>query len=376
MVSAVRWLQELRRDFWVLEGKMPGSGASLSILCAASDQDRGFLAGLAYGPIYSERRQGRFWLWNAKRMVEKKGRRYSMMVVKVRKSQRWVLGSRKWFWIPDWVYGSVDLPLERKSMNAEKVKSDMRRIRNNKLEYEVTRDVKRFDDFYYNMYRPHIVKAHGSNAFVKSYELMRKRFEHCELLLVKMQDEYIAGCMIAYNDELPRLKSLGVRDGDLKYMRCGATGALYFFSMIYLQGKGFSKYELGGSRAFLHDGVLQYKKKWGQGIIGMTSEIFALKVVGDSAATRSFLSSNPFIFEQDGALNGAVFIDSDDKLDLKEFENMQREFFYPGLSKLYVCFLEGEKAAAPSGLPKELSERTVFLTTAQWNGVRDFQRKN
>lgn len=376
MVFAVRWLQELRRDFWVLEGEEPGSGTSLSILCAANDQDRSFLAGLAFGPIYSEHHLGRFWLWNAKRIVEKKGRGHSMMVVKVYKSQCWMLGSREWFWVPGWVNGIVDFPLERKSMNAEKFKSDIRRIRNNKLEYEVTRDVKRFDDFYYNMYLPHIVRAHGSNAFVKSYELMRKQFEHCELLLVKMQNEYIAGCLISYYDEPPRLKSLGVRNGDLKYMRYGAAGALYYFSIIYVQGKGFSKYELGGSRAFLNDGVLRYKRKWGQRVIGMASEIFALKVVGDSAATRSFLSSNPFIFEQEGALNGAVFVDSDDKFDMKEFEKVQREFFYPGLSKLYVCFLDGEKVAAPSDLPKELSERTVFLAAAQWNRTRNLQRKN
>ncbi len=372
----LKWFRTLRVEFWVLEGQEPGSRSPLSILCAAGEKDRNYLSGLAFGEEYRERFLCRTWLWNAKKLSGNNDGGYPMTFIRAHKSQRWLLGSGGGFSIPEWMIGEVALPVSSQSMNAEKVKSEKRRIRINGLEYEVTRDSRKFDDFYHNMYLPHILRVHGRSAFVTSYELMRKRLEHSDLLLVMKQGEPISGCMISYFEAVPRMKSLGVRDGDPEYLKFGATAALYYFSLLYMEGKGLPRFGLGGSRAFLHDGVLRYKRKWAQKLVDSSPDIFEFRILADSNATRSFLRSNPFIFEKRGSLYAAVFVDTERPLDPEELGRIEKEYLYPGLSKLYVCFFEGEKAAAPSDLPKELSERTVFLTTAQWFGARNRQRKN
>jgi len=364
----LKWFRTLRVAFRVLEGQERGSSSPLSILCAAGEKDRNYLAGLAFGEDYRERFLCRAWLWNANRVSGKNDGRYAMMFVKVHKSQRWILGSGNRFSIPDWVIGEVALPVASGIMTAEKVKSDTRRIRTNGLEYEVTRDIKRFDDFYHNMYLPHILRVHGRSAFVTSYELMRKRFEHSDLLLVMKQGEPISGCMISYFEAVPRVKSLGVRDGDPKYLKFGATGALYYFSLLYLEGKGFPCIGLGGSRAFLHDGVLRYKRKWAQRLIDTSPDMFVFKVLTDSNATKSFLRSNPFIFEKRGSLYAAVFVDTERPLDPEELGRIGKEYLYPGLSKLYVYVFQQNLPEYPNTVPEELSDRLVIQSAEKVMG--------
>ena len=85
--------------------------------------------------------------------------------------------------------------------------------------------------------------------------------------------------------------------------------ALYHFSFLYLKDKGFTKVNFGLSRAFLGDGVFQYKKKWSQRIVGTSTYWYALKVNNPTVETKSFLKRNPFIFEKTGLLYGVIFGD-------------------------------------------------------------------
>jgi len=355
-----RVLRQLRLDFWIVQGEELSSRTSLSILCATNDRNRSYIAGLAFGANYCEQYLGRAWLWNANIMTEKTGRGYSMMLVEIHTSLRRLLGTSNWFYVPDWVRGTIDFPLKPTITNCESVKSDLRRIRKNDLGFEVTRETQRFDDFYHNMYVPYTVRAHGSSAKITPYELMRNQFKNGELLLVTKQQKHIAGILIRYSKAGPCLSSLGIWHGNWKYVRYGAAGALYYFSLRYLEDKGFSKVDCGLSRAFLRDGVLRYKKKWGQRIVGMSSNMFALKVLSYTAATRAFLVNNPFIFEYRGSSNGAVFVDTEKLLLPQELERIDKDYFYPGLSKLFVYLLQRNHTPKPNVVPPELSARIVL----------------
>lgn len=359
LVYCVRKFRQLRVELWIVQGQERSSCKPLTILCATQDRNRDYLAELAFGPTYWEQYLGQAWLWNATRVAGKMGGAYSIMFIEVHKSLRRLIGQDNWFYVPDWVIGTIDFPLESNIAKSESVKSDLRRIRKHELRFVITHELQHFDNFYHNMYVPYIVKAHRS-AYITPYEQMRNRYKNCELLLVKKQKRYIAGILISYSKAGPRLWSLGILHGNLEHLREGAGAALYHFALRHLEEKDFPRVITGLSRAFLRDGVLGYKKKLSQRITGMSSNMFALQILSFTAATRAFLANNPFIFEDRGFTNGAVFLDTKKPLSAKEFEKIDKEYFYPGLCKMFVYFFERSGMPNPNVVPPEIFERIVL----------------
>ena len=239
---------------------------------------------------------------------------------------------------------------------------DLRKIRVHSLEFEVTQDPKQFDDFYHNMYVPYISGAHRSSAYIVPYEQMRTKFQNGDLLLIKKQEERIAGFLIVYDKTGPRLWVSGIRDANREYVKAGAMGALYHFSFLYLKDKGFTKVKVGLSRAFSRDGVFQYKRKWSQKIAGTSRSWFALKVLSYPAPAGAFLQKTPFIFEKHGILNSAVFLDVEKPLSAKELKRIEKLNFTPGLSKLFIYHFQHSNPIKQDNATPELFERIVFCS--------------
>jgi hypothetical protein len=373
-IYLLRLFLKLRLKLWIATGDEITSGMTLSILCATNYWDTtltdgevirkiNYLCELALGNSFKEYYHGRTWLWKLAKLIEKKDTDYSFVIVQVDKSNLNLLKSPNWFFIPDWVIGEINTPLDEIVTKNSSIKSDLRRIRKHSLHYEVTQDPHLFDEFYHNMYVPHITKAHFSNAYIMSYDYMRAEFQNSELLLVKKQEKRIAGILIAY-EEVPRLWSLGVRDSNPEYIKDGAVGALFYYSLLYLKGKGYSTINFGLSRPFLRDGVLQYKRKWTQRIVGTTSYGYALKVLNYTDPAKAFLQKNPFIFESHEELQGAVFVNADKALSSEELQKIDKKYFYDGLSKLYVYHFHNVEAIEQDSIPPELSDRIVLRSAA------------
>lgn len=268
----------------------------------------------------------------------------------------------RWFFIPEWVSGVIALPLPKECLSQERVKSDIRRIRTVGFDYDVSRDPHVFDEFYHTMYLPYIDKRHGEAAMFDSFAEKRKLSEHFDLLLVKKIDNpelYIAGVMLIYEPEGPRLWSLGVREGG-NYVHEGVIGALYHFSFRYLLEKGFDHVRTGGSRAFLNDGVFRFKRKMAQAIIGSNWKGYALGVHTFTPAVKSFLINNPFVFKQDDGLSGAVFIETINALTEKQIRRLHKDYAQPGLSLLVVYYFAGAEHHAGLVIPDELRGQMVF----------------
>ena len=344
-VTCFVFLKNLRHELWIVQGEEKGSGLPLSILISCRDQDRNLLLQLIYGNSnkYKEFYIGSAWQWDISKKIKKYGTDCSFMLVEVANSQRNLLREANWFYIPRWVTGVVDIPCSSEIMKSKSIKNDLRKIRKNAFQYEVTQDPQRFDEFYHNMYVPYVIEAHGKGAFIDSYKALLEKFRNGELLLVKKQDTFIGGSLILYEKNGPHLFRGGILNGDRKYINDGAMAALYNFSYIYMVEKGFKKVNLGLSRPFLRDGVLRYKRKWSLRISGSYFNGFALKVLSDSSATRCFLQNNPFIFENNGVLYGAIFVDNKEPLSSEDIKLIEKDLFIPGLSKLLIyCFEKGD----------------------------------
>jgi hypothetical protein len=298
-------------------------------------------------------------LWRVSKVLEEAGEGCGAALVRVRPCLRRLLGPQTWLSVPAWLVGEVDIPLAASVLTTDYVKNDLRKIRKHALGFEVTQSLSRLDDFYHNMYLPHITQTYRDGAIIISHHAMRKEFYKCELLLVKKQSEYVAGALIRYSDTGPSLWSIGIRDGSRQFVRDGASSALYYFLFDYLVDKGFAKVGLGKSRAFLHDGVLTYKRKRGMRILGTSGGYFYLRVPKDTEASRAFLKVNPLIFESEGRLYGAVFTEADAKPSVdKDFRRLRKEYFFEGLSEVFV--VQCGRSGPPGMVPEEWASSMSF----------------
>lgn len=237
------------------------------------------------------------------------------------------------------------------------VKSDLRRIRKAGLDYEVTRDPARMAAFYETMYVPYAGRSHGETAVVLPLERMQRKFDRCELLLVRKEGRAIAGTLIIRDEEGPRLWSLGVLDGNLEFLDYGVVGATNFFSFQHLAAQGHRRVALGFSRPFLRDGALQYKRKWGPSLTQPTPEGFSLQVHEWTPAVRSFLRNNPFVHVREESMEAAVFVEGEMPPLPADLETLKHGHLLPGLTRMAVFAMpaDGRPAREMASLPFEMA---------------------
>lgn len=350
---------------WAVTGEEILSKQQLTIIYIGGEKHKNFLAELAFGNSYKEDYIGETWLWRIFKTVRARGHACSLMVAEVPKSSLVFFGRKKCFYIPFWVRGKLNTSVDTSSLvKNESLKSDLRRIKRNKLHFEVTNEVIQFHNFYHNMYLPYITKSHGNRALIMKYDLVERFFGECDLLLVKKERENIAGILIAYTytKNRARLWCLGVKDGNSDYIKDGAIGAILYFSLLHLKEKGYKKVGVGGSRAFLKDGVLRYKKKWGQKIVGTHKTGFLIKPLSKTPAVEGFFLNNPFIYVHKNQRNGAVFVEGGQPFSKEDFQKFYKDYYLNGMSKLFIYRFGQGRSGSCEIVPPEFSDRITMCS--------------
>lgn len=337
-VEKIYWLLSvLRLDFWILQGNEITSKQKLDILYGGTEENRHFLTMLAFDSSCTETYVGKTWLWNIPKILKEKVHHDSIVIAEVPKTFRKLFNRWNYLYIPSWVDGEVDA---FSAIKSDSLQADLRRIKKNKLSFEVTNDLNQFHNFYYNMHLPYVTQAFGNRAVILSYEFMKSEFGkhglYNDLLLVKKEEEYIAGMLLGYSKKGVYLHPLGVKDGNFNYVKEGAIGALFYFSLMYSREEGYQKVNFGLTRPFLKDGVFQFKKKRGMQISGTSNVGFALKRSSTSAAVKGFLLNNPFLYMDERGFNGAIFIDDDQSLSKGDFEKIYKDYYLSGICKLFI----------------------------------------
>ena len=374
MPAPLRWLLSpvkviykligiIRPDVWIMTGNEASSGQELGIIFAGLEIDKNYIRTLAFGDSYQEHPVGRKWLWAVRKVNDRQGQDCSLLVVEAPHCSARLSAKIKYLFIPSWVNGELDISVERSSIfrsRNKSLQSDLRRIRKNNLHFEVTRNLSDLHNFYFNMYVPYTTRAHGDRSKIMTYGYVKAGFKKrglfTDLLLVKENEECIAGILFRCRKDKAKLSTLGVKDGNPDYVGHGAIGAVFSFAIQYLADKGFTRIDLGGSRAFLKDGVLRYKRKWHQRISSKKGPAFLVKVLSQTEGLRGFLLNNPFAYQDTTELRGAVFVDGDKPLAKRDFADIYKSFYVEGLSKLVVYRFDeaADKTAAP--VPPEFSD--------------------
>ena len=301
-------LRALRFSSFELIGPARGSGNTLRVLIAGNESFRHYFKGLAFAGPVVERDLGRTTPWK----IRSDGRngRHDLVIFRSHRALADINFFGSGFFVPEWLSGETNLDAQRQAAESSRSrKRDLRQLDKNEMHYTVTRKVRELDFFFNEMYVPHIRRAHGAGALLMGYDQMMQRLERgeTELVLIWQGTQRVAGSLIVYDAGQPRLFSEGVLHADKTYLRAGAGAAVYLYSFDHLRQRGFKRVNLGRSRAFLSDGVLYFKERFGLTLTEPSdSGVFILPTPSSSAAA-AFLQSNAFIHVRGHRLRGAVF---------------------------------------------------------------------
>jgi hypothetical protein len=341
-----------------MTGEERWSKQKLTVLFAgyAAAIEKNFFAKLTFDDSYTENYIGKFWLWSIVKLNKKKDFQFSLRVIELPKSLCVFFKKRTCFFVPRWIHGAVNNSLPLK----DSVKTDIRRIKKNKLKFELTKKLSQFKKFYYDMYLPYITKTFGNEAVIENYDYMKQRFKkggmYNDLLLVKNDKEYIAGTLLGYKKDVLHLYELGVKNGNYNYVKDGAIGALFYFPLVHSIEKGLGMVDFGESRAFFNVGVLQFKKKRGLQITGGSKMGFLINPLDNTKPVREFFINNPFIYRDKKKFFIALFLDNENQFSPDDYEQIHKAYYMKGVSKLVINCIGKEGGKMYANIPQECAE--------------------
>lgn len=356
-------LRRLRPEIWVLTGEEKSSHLPLSVCLYVTNQEyKSNLENVIFDSCQGTY-LGRGWLWNAFKALPAGAAECSIVVAEVHERHlKWV-GKNAGIVIPAWIRGHVPLPRSPAVMKNLNVKRIFRRVRQHDLSYEITRDPRRFDDFFYKMYIPYSKARFGERAFVYSIDKVREMFGRGELLMVSKGDECVVGQLLVYEkDDSAVMPFQGVLDGNREYVTAGAVEAAYEFTLEHLEKNGYRSVSFGQTQAFLNDGILQFKRRYGHIVSSAIEHKYVARVMSDTPVARAFLKSNPFIFQLDDGLRGVVFLDREDFTPQK-LEEVYKDYFHPGLLEIIVVVLSADGSRACGPAPEDVTSELTMPTT-------------
>jgi hypothetical protein len=365
MIRRFKWYRFKRSIYlpvWLITGTELHTGENFTICYAGDERYKNYFVRLVFGDQYDEVYYGKNWLHNVFRIAKQKRQNCSMMVLEAREKVSKLIKRKKDFYIPLWVRGEIDIPL---TVSNKSIKEDMRRIRKNNLTFEVTTEKSQFHRFYHEMYLPYMTHRFGNKALPTRYDELMGYWElgKCELLLVKKKNEYISGQVLVFEENSPRLLILGIKDGNPSYLKFGASSACYHLASSYLAKQGHRSLYLGGSRAFLKDGVLQFKKKLGLRLISKSVRGFLVKPLSPSTGLKGFFLRNPFIYTHRGRLYAAAFVEDDEVCSCDEsLEDLSKSFYLNGISKVNIYPFKVNGSEPKRSVPPPFSDKIKILS--------------
>lgn len=356
---------------WIIGGIEKSGGQELTIAFAGCEVNKNYIVSLAFDSPEREDYLGKKWLWKIPKIIKENKKICPLLVVQVPSCFSSLSEKIKCLYIPCYVSGEIDISVDGPTLFKNRntsLKSDISKIKKNKLNFEVTKDLSQLHNFHYNMLIPQALARYGNKAIIPNYEPMEKEFiKHSQLydlLLVKNQQEYISGILLRYkNKNIAKLCHLGVKDGNIDYVRDGAIGALFYFSFHHVSEKGCKKIDFGDSRPFLKDGVLKYKEKWNYKISNKNKTGFFVKPLSKTDGVKNFFLNNPFVYEDKKELCGAIFVTNDCPFDKEDFAKICKEYYINGLSKLVIYRFGKTDSGISITIPPEYSDKITFCST-------------
>ncbi len=334
----------------LIKGKAQECHSPLAIAYAGNDQE---MADHWANKIFSDYKKeslGKHWIWKISRLLAKHPSAPSLCLFEKGGFTDKFPSCNPGLTIPCWFQSEIDIsmPIEKLSKRKRRGFNDiLRRIRKFNLSYEVTNNPRDFEHFYETMHVPYIKNRHGAESMFLSRKRIQKIFKESTLILLKKDNEVIAGDLLEQTSRGAALRLTGIKDGNLDYLRYGAGVALYYFGILEAQKRGYKKINIGGTTPFLSDGLTRFKSFINAKIVPNTylsKKCLWMMFLKDSAALENFFVKNPVVYYPKPFLpHRALFISEEQALDNEKFKDTFSSNTFGGLKGHDVFIFSKDK---------------------------------
>jgi len=255
--------------------------------------------------------------------------------------------------VPDAVDIGLKMPEEIEMLwrGKHSVKEDLRLVRSRGMQMALSQKEADFDLFYQTMYLPFIAGRHGDMARPKDENWLRASFLRGKIIWVVRGEEKLAGVAIEIAHGVLHLWALGTRDGDPGLMKQGALAALYLYAIQLARDEGCSYVDFGSCRAFLADGILRYKKKWGMEMRPRLDNrnVLLIRWQEWNDAVSEFLADASIVHEDGMDLKVVTATGKSGLAGQADADRIHHSIFMPGIGRFVIVNAGGweEKAVAP-----------------------------
>jgi len=158
-----------------------------------------------------------------------------------------------------------------------------------------------------------------------------------------MQDNQpLAGVVFERNNDILDMQAIGMLTGELPLKMRGVMAALYYYSIAHARQLGCAEVDFRAARPSLHDGLLRYKRKWGNALCDNPNSYYDLLVRWNrvNGVVKDFLSHTGLIFRDEGRLS-AIHADE---------SQSRRSLWVEGLHRLYLLTESGRQPMMDEGV--------------------------
>lgn len=340
--------RNVKPDSWRLTGKEKVTQEELIIFYAGSKYAKNYFCRLIYNGYYTEEYLGKKWIWGILRSISNSKEKFSLIIIEIFCPLYGLFRKRSDFIVPVWISATVDISGPNPGFLKNKgLKNDIRRINKNKLHFQTSNDESEFDNFYFKMYKPYIERVYNDMAVISEHSYLKNGFQNKGTLgFIKKDNETIGGCLLLCEGKKGIIWRLGIKDGNMDYIKEGAMQALFYFALGWFGKRGYNKVDFGSCRPFLNDGVFRYKKKWSSAFSykKWAEKVFLIRPLDNTRSLREFLINNPFVFIKNNKLNAAIFINETNTLSGENPPKKQKLYYFRGLTKLHFYKFRGDNA--------------------------------
>ena len=224
--------------------------------------------------------------------------------VVVAEVHRWIASRFRragWIIVPDQVRWQGELSALPPPTLSHSLKEDLRKVRSQGYVLEHATSPGDWEEFVATMVKPQARARFGVEAWIPSAYLLRQFAERGRLHFVVRDGIRVGGiCSVRTGDTL-WLPLSGVRHGDPALLRAGVSAAAWTLAIEWARSEGCVTVDLGRTSPFLHDGVQQYKRKWGLDPRADPLSHLAAVWVGSEAARLAF-AREPVLIEREAGL--------------------------------------------------------------------------
>lgn len=245
---------------------------------------------------------GRRWFWQIPGLL--KTQKPDLVISEISRMTLNRFQKYEGFILPEWAKMriNIDQPMDEiKRRFGTQLRDVAKKIRHNKLTYEILTSKENLEYFNTRFYLPYINKRHKDEAIIMDLNSIWKSISRPFLLAISDNGVMVGAAICKECSDSYDLLAMGLLDGNDEYRRHGVIGAMYYFAIIEGQKKGFKFIDVGGSHPFLTDGLTKYKMGLGAEFVTDDSSWdhghgHWLGVNSSSSAGMDFIRNNAFIF--------------------------------------------------------------------------------